>query len=189
MTDRISLDEKDKKIIALYEKDPEIAQVDIAEQVGLSQPSVGARINKLRQSGILSTAIGMNFKQVGLNLAKVEVNTKNSIEIINQFKNCPYFLNGLIVSGQENLCLFFIAEDISTIEAIVDGHLRSNPSVMSVDLGIIISPINDMILPVKMGVDRSQDTPCGAICSTCQYYVNDRCMGCPMTKDYKGKFW
>ncbi|MCD1295004.1 AsnC family transcriptional regulator [Methanocella sp. CWC-04] len=188
MTD-IDLDDKDRKIIALFKNDPDISQIDIAEKVGLSQPSVGARVSKLKQSGILSTVIGMNFKKVGLSLAKVDITTKNSIDIINMFKECPYFLNGFIVSGQSNLCLFLIAENISTIEAIVDRHIRSDPSVMNVELGIVIAPVTDMVMPVKMHYEKSDSSPCGIDCASCQYFACDRCLGCPITDNYKGKFW
>ncbi len=133
---RADLDDKDERS-SRSSKQPDISQSEIAQQVGLSQPTVGARIQKLRTSGAITASVGMDLKKVGLNLAKVDLTTKDSIEIINQFKHCPYFLNGLIVSGRENLSLFFAAEDISTIEAIVDRHLRSNPSVSGVDMGIM----------------------------------------------------
>lgn len=187
--DKIELDDKDKKIAALFETHPDISQIDIAEQVGLSQPTVGARINKLKQSGVISSLVGMNLSKVGLKLAKVDVTAKNSVEIIKKFKECPYFMNGLVVSGKENLCLFFVAEDISTIEAIVDKHVRSNPSVMDVDLGIVITTVNDLILPVNLDSKKADLTPCGLDCSTCDYYTSNRCLGCTATKYYKGNFW
>lgn len=187
--DSIGLDDKDRKIAALFETNPDISQIEIAEQVGLSQPTVGARINKLKQSGVISDLVGMNLMKVGLKLAKVDVTTKNSIEIVNKFKQCPYFANGLVVSGKENLCLFFIAEDISTIEAIVDKHIRSNPSVMDVDLGIVITTVSDLVLPVKLDSKKDELTPCGLDCSKCDYYTSNRCLGCCATKYYKGNFW
>lgn len=157
--------------------------------MGLSQPTVGARIGKLKQSGVISSAAGMNLMKVGLKLAKVDITTKNSIEVLGQFKSCPCFLNGFIVSGKENLCLFFIAEDISTIEAIIDKHIRSNPSVMDVDLGIIITTVNDLVLPVKLSVDKADKTPCGFDCKECEYYTTKRCLGCAASTAYKGTFW
>lgn len=187
--DRLELDEKDKKIAALFETHPDISQIDIAEQVGLSQPTVGARINKLKQSGVISSLVGMNLSKVGLKLAKVDVTAKNSVEIIKRFKECPYFMNGLVVSGKENLCLFFIAEDISTIEAIVDKHVRSHPSVMDVDLGIVITTVNDLVMPVRLQTKKNELTPCGLDCSKCDYYTSNRCLGCTATKYYKGNFW
>jgi DNA-binding Lrp family transcriptional regulator len=185
----MDLDDKDRKIISIFEQDPEASQSDIAQQVSLSQPTVGARIQKLRQSGALESSAGIDLKKMGLNLAKVDLTTRSSIDIVNQFKGCPYFLNGMIVSGRENLCLFFVAEDIATIEAIVDKHLRSNPSVSSVELGIVISQVYDMVQPVKMSIEKSDKPRCGCDCSECQYYLNDQCIGCPATKFYKGKFW
>ncbi len=187
--DRIELDDRDRKIIALFEQNPEISQTEIAEHVGLSQPTVGARINKLKSTGAIATGVGMDLKKVGLNIAKVDLSTRDSNEIIDRFKTCPYFLNGIIVSGKENLCLFFAAEDISTIEALVDRHIRSNPSVSSVDFGIIISSVQSMAMPVKMDIEKADKPPCGFDCSECQYYVHNRCLGCPMSKYYKGKFW
>ncbi len=101
--ERADFDDKDRKIISIYEGNPDISQMDIAREVGLSQPTVGARILKLKQSGAIVSSVGMDLKKIGLNLAKVDLTTRDSIEIINQFKNCPYFLNGMIVSGKENL--------------------------------------------------------------------------------------
>jgi Lrp/AsnC family leucine-responsive transcriptional regulator len=187
--DSIDLDEKDRKIVSLFERDPEISQVEIAEQVGLSQPTVGARINKLKQSGVISATAGMDLMKVGLKLAKVDITTKNSIGVLGQFKACPCFLNGFVVSGKENLSLFFIAEDISTIEAIVDKHVRGHPAVTDVDLGIIIKAVNDLVLPVKLNVEKGDKTPCGADCGECDYYKSGRCLGCCASKAYKGAFW
>jgi Lrp/AsnC family transcriptional regulator, leucine-responsive regulatory protein len=175
--------------VALFEKNPDVSQVEIAEQVGLSQPTVGARIGKLKQSGVISTVAGMNLMKVGLKLAKVDITTKNSIEVLNQFKACPCFLNGFVVSGRENLCLFFISEDISTVEAVIDKHIRSNPSVMNVDLSIVITTVSDLVLPVKLNVEKKEKTPCGYDCAECDYYTSNRCLGCAATTSYKGTFW
>ncbi len=134
--------------------------------------------------------VGMNFKEAGLNLAKVDIKTNNSVEILNMFKDCPCFLNGFVISGNENLCLFFIGEEISTIESIVDGKLRSDPRVENVDMSIVISPIDDLMFKVKMVTDRTTgESPCGSNCGACSYYATDRCLGCPSTEFYRGAFW
>jgi Lrp/AsnC family transcriptional regulator, leucine-responsive regulatory protein len=176
-------------IVSLFETNPDVSQVEIAEQVGLSQPTVGARIAKLKSAGVISTIAGMNLMKVGLKLAKVDVTTKDSIRVINQFKGCPYFLNGYVVSGRSNLCMFFIGEDISSVEAIVDKHIRSDPAVSDVDLGIVITTINDLIQPVKLNISKEDTTPCGHDCAECEYFKSDRCLGCASCKAYKGSFW
>ena len=106
---------------------------------------------------------------------------------------CPYLLNGFYVSGEHNLCLFYVSEDISTLESIVDGHLRSNPQVTDANLNIIVSPIKNMVMPLTRDVEKTDTPACGSYCTTscnsCRYYEDDRCMGCPTTNYYKGELW
>jgi len=49
---KLEMDDIDRKIVSLLEKDPEISQNKIAQEVGISQPSVGVRIRKLKKRGI-----------------------------------------------------------------------------------------------------------------------------------------
>lgn len=185
----LEIDKTDRKILSLYAEDPEMSQVEMAKAIGISQPSVGARLRKLKDQGIIAHVVGMNFKEAGLNLAKIDIKTNCSVEILETFKNCPYFLNGFVISGNENLCLFFIGEDISTIESIVDGKLRSDPRVQNVDMNIVISPVEDLVFKVKMVPDKTGECPCKSNCGECSYYATDRCMGCPSTDFYRGMFW
>ena len=183
------LDEKDRRILMLLSENPEMSQSEIAEKVGLSQPSVGARIKRLKESGAISSFIGMNLKKTGLYLAKVDITTKNTNEIVQKFVCCPFFLNGFIVTGRDNLSLFFVSEDISTLEALVDKHIRGDPNVIDADFGIVITPLRDFVMPVKTKIEKAEETPCNSDCATCTYYESERCLGCPLTAYYRGTFW
>jgi len=191
MREIIDLDKRDREILALLEKNPEMTQNDLAEKLKISQPSVSARIHKLKQKGALIHVVGMNLKKVNLYMAKVDVLASNTSSILSIFENCPYFLNGLIVSGKHNLCLFFVGEDISTLEAIIDGHLRSNPLVKEADVSIVITPMKDLVLPLRMTIDTSDAPPCGIgfSCKECTYHLSNRCLGCPVTNSYSGNIW
>lgn len=187
MNSNVRLDEKDRQIITLFQKNPEISQSEIAEIIGLSQPSVGMRIKKLKDRGILSHIVGMNFKKVNLFLAKVEIAAKNSQNIIDTFSKCPFFINALMVSGRYNMTLLFMGENIATLESIVDYHLRQNPDVKEVDFNIIVSPVKDLVMPVKITLEGERG--CDLDCDGCPYYKSGRCLGCPATSAYKGDFW
>lgn len=183
------LDEKDLKIINFYSKNPEITQEEIAKSIGLSQPSVLLRIKRLKAMGALTKQVGLDPFKVGLHMAKVDVTTSNTTKILKLFKECPYFLNGFITSGKSNLCLFFVAEDISTLEAIVDNHLRMNKDVQNVEFNIVINAVNSLIVPLKLYDKALEKPPCGAIvnCEACPSYEINSCIGCPATKQYRGK--
>jgi len=185
------LDEKDRQIISLLAKNPEASQSFIAQQVNLSQPSVGARIQRLKKEGAIAFLVGMNFKHIGLHLAKVEVVTRNIEQVLNRFKDCPYFLNGLTVSGSHNLCLLLIGEDLATLTALVDKHVRNIPEVNNVRFEVATNPINDFIVPVKLSFQKEETPPCATECNCpeCVYYEMERCNGCPITKYYRGTFW
>ncbi len=191
MREFLDLDKRDRELLSLLEQNPEISQNDIAEKLRISQPSVSARVHKLKKKGALAHVVGMNLRKVDLYMAKVDVIANNTSSVLDIFKDCPYFLNGLIVSGKHNLCLFFVGEDIATLEAIVDGHLRSNPLVRSAEVSIVITPMKDLILPLKMNFDFSSTPPCGngCNCRECQHHISNRCLGCPVTSSYNGKIW
>ena len=191
MKEFLDLDKRDREILSLLEQNPEMSQNDMAEKLRISQPSVSARIHKLKQKGALAHVVGMNLKKVNLYMAKVDVMAKNTSSVLDIFKDCPYFLNGLIVSGEHNLCLFFVGEDIATLEAIVDGHLRNNPVVTSARVSIVITPLKDLILPLKMSFGSSDTPPCGngCNCNECAHHISNRCLGCPVTNSYNGKIW
>ncbi|MFQ5801096.1 MAG: Lrp/AsnC family transcriptional regulator, partial [Candidatus Hydrothermarchaeales archaeon] len=138
------LDNKDREVISLLEENPTLSQREIAEHLGLSQPSVGMRLKKLKESGAISFQAGVDLRKYGLYLAKVEITTKEPSKVLNFFKDCPYFLNGMAMSGRNNLSLFLMGEDLSSIEAIVNTHLRANPDIDNVDFDVIISSTHDL---------------------------------------------
>ena len=191
MREFLDIDKRDREILSLLERNPEMPQSDIAEKLKISQPSVSARMHKLKQKGALAHVVGMNLKKVNLYMAKVDVIANNTSSVLDIFKDCPYFLNGLIVSGKHNLCLFFVGEDIATLEAIVDGHLRSNPLVKGAEVSIVIAPMKDLVMPIRMNFDLSSTPPCGNACNCkeCAHHKSSRCLGCPVTGSYNGKIW
>jgi DNA-binding Lrp family transcriptional regulator len=183
------LDEKDKMILEILEENPEISQNEIAKVVGLSQPSVGARIKKMRELGIINHTYGVNLKNAGLYILKVDVKCRQPRELINIFVGCPFFLNGFVIAGNKNLTMMFIGEDLSTLEAIVDQHIRPDPNVYDIDVGIVVRAEKDTVVPMKVHIKKSDKAPCNSNCETCDYWTNELCLGCPITGYYKGKIW
>jgi len=185
------LDEKDKVIISMYSTDPHVSQEAIGKVLKLSQPSVAARVARLRQSGALESNAGVSPLRMGLYLAKVDLSSTKLESILKMFVGCPYFANGFSVSGRHNLCLFFFSESVTTLEAIVNGHIRSDPSVKDVDFDIVISSVKEFIIPVTLKPQKSKRPPCGIElrCKDCQSFKGRMCMGCPVTGEYQGSFY
>jgi len=184
----LELDEKDRLIIKILQENPRISQTEIAKLVGLSQPSVGSRIKKLKDLGIIDFSYGVNLKNSHMYVLKVDVKCKKPDEILNALKGCPFFLNGFVIAGNKNLIILLVGEDLSTLEAIVDKHIRPNPEVYDVDVGIIVRSEKSTIIPLNIGFEKGDKSPCGSNCGECEYW-NKICLGCPVTGHYRGKVW
>ena len=187
----MKIDAKDRIIITMLAKNPNASQEEIAKEVKLSQPSVAIRIRKLRGSGVLESQIGINPLKIGMYLAKVDVSSTNPSEILRMFKDCPYFANGFTISGKSNLCLLFFSESVATLEAIVNGHIRSNFLVTDVDFNIVITAEKPYIVPTVLSPEHSDLAPCGMLsnCRDCRAFKDTKCMGCPATGQYQGWFY
>ena len=183
------LDEKDRKIITLLHDDQDISQEELAQKINLSQPSVAIRIKKLKEKGIIDQIIGVNLNKVGIYVAMVMVRTTNTTKILNMFRNCPFFLNGFVISGEKNLMLLFTGEDLASLESIIDERLRPDEDVQSADFNIIISSIKDFIMPIKIIERPLNKPPCGIEYKECQAFHENRCFGCPSINRYKGVFF
>ena len=139
----------------------------------------------------MASQIGIDPLKLGLYLAKVDISSTRPEEILKMFRGCPYFANGFTISGKNNLCLLFFSESITTLEAIVNGHLRSNPSVTDVDFNIVITSERDLIVPSVMEYEHCDTPPCGVDleCRDCPSFRSKKCMGCPVTGQYQGTLY
>ena len=187
--EKTKLDQIDRKIVTLFHDNQEIPQEEIAKIVHLSQPSVAIRIKKLKERGIINHIVGVNLNKVGIYVAMVIVRTSDTTKILNTFRECPFFLNGFVISGEKNLMLLLAGEDLASLESIIDERLRPDKDVQSADFNIIISSIKDFVMPIKMIERPLNKPPCGVDYKECQAYHENRCFGCPATNRYKGTFW
>jgi DNA-binding Lrp family transcriptional regulator len=185
----IKLDQKDRKIITLLHNNQDVSQDEIAKEVHLSQPSIAIRIKKLKEKGIIDHIVGVNLNKVGIYVAMVMVRTTNTTKILNIFLDCPFFLNGFVMSGDKNLMLLFAGEDLASLESMIDERLRPDEDVQSADFNIMISSIKDFVMPIKIIERPLNKPPCGVEYKECQAYQENRCFGCPATSRYKGVFW
>ncbi|RJS71631.1 MAG: Lrp/AsnC family transcriptional regulator [Candidatus Syntrophoarchaeum sp. WYZ-LMO15] len=185
------IDSKDREIITLLIENPEISQKEIAERINLTQPSVAMRLKKLKEMGAIERCCGINPPKLGLHLARVDVVSKDTEGLIKRFRDCPYFLNGFVLSGKKNVCLLFVGEDIPTLEAIVNEHIRPLDEVESVEFNIVISTAKKLIAPVRMHIEQVEKPPCGIEieCRNCPIFKAQRCLGCPAIGQYRGSFW
>jgi len=167
ISDKLKLDDVDRKIITLVQEHPGLTHTEIAEKIDRSQPTVGMRIKKLEKSGILQFQPGINFKKVELFLATVEVNSKNPSEILDMARCCPFMLNAFRLSGAHNICILLASSKLEKLDAVVNYHFRNNPDVSMASMEVVTEIAKDFILPIDFDSEvhePNDEVGCGEKC-------------------------
>ena len=163
----LSIDDVDRSIIELVQKDPSLTHTQIAKQVNRSQPTVGMRIRKLEELGVLKFQAGLNLKNADLLLARVELDTLNPVEIEQLVRRCPYMINGFRQSGEYNFSIFMIGFQFQQLDKIVNNHFRNNPDVVRVVMNIVTDVVNDFVLPFDFNFKACGESCTEFCCGKC----------------------
>jgi len=161
----LGIDQDDKKIIEMIEKNPDITHSDIAKEIEKSQPAVGARIIKLERKHLLTKQVGFNIKEVDIKVAIVYVSTKDVDNIVRKIENCPFINHAFKISGEFNVLCFIAASDLQTIEKLVDLCFRRDENVVNVKTNILIESIHDFVVPIDFQIENFDGRYCGPECN------------------------
>jgi DNA-binding Lrp family transcriptional regulator len=181
------LDGTDIHILSLLYKNPTLTQVELAKILGLTQAAVSLRLKRLRELQIIKEAgYAVNPFDIGLEFACVDVHTNNPYEFASKFKYCPCIVN--ILSSDDKIFMLMASNSKELINCCVMKHINSDSNAIDVNfrfINDILEPISNTRYDNKHALDV---TPCGDLCSECQYYIENggKCIGCPITKFYKG---
>ncbi len=156
MAEKIGIDEIDCKIMDLIQKEPSLTHTQIAEHVNRSQPTVGMRIKKLENLGVLKYQAGINIKVADLYFARAEIQAKNPKKIFNIVKNCPFMLTAFKLSGDTNISILIAGLSLKDLDHVVNHHLRGNPEICNVHMDIIEDVVDDFVLPINLNFDYAE---------------------------------
>ena len=144
----LDIDDDDKRIIELIEENPDITHREIAEEIGKSQPAVGARIIKLERKHLLNKQVGFNLKKANIKTVLVFIATKDVEGIVEKIKNTDLINYAFKISGKYNLLFFIAGKNLKTIERLVDFYFRDDPNVTAVETEVIIESLHDFVIPI-----------------------------------------
>lgn len=120
-----NLDEKDRKILNILQKNGRETLTTISRKVGLSIDSVNKRIKKMKESGIIDRfGIFIDPKALGYPIvADVKIKLKNikSKELedfIKHLKNNPNVIELISIMGDYDITCVFVAKTSSRLEKI-----------------------------------------------------------------------
>lgn len=144
----IALDQIDRKILNLMQKDASMSVAELADRVGLSQSPCWRRIQRLRQEGVIigqvtlldRASVGLNaqiFAQVRLS-AKGRENIEEFSRAIHQFDEV---LDCYVTLGATDFILRIVASDINAYEKFFFDRLSRVPGIQEINSMVALSEI------------------------------------------------
>lgn len=137
------IDEIDAKILTLLQQHGRMKRNRIAEEVGLSVPSVSERMRKLEERDVITGYHAIvNAKRLHIDItAFIRVNVENSDaypDFVDQASILPEVLEVHSITGEGSHILKVRTQNTTTLERLL-GRLQSWPSVHGTSTSIVLS--------------------------------------------------
>jgi Lrp/AsnC family transcriptional regulator, leucine-responsive regulatory protein len=142
------MDTIDYRILDLLQRDSRTTQADIAEAVGLSQPSVAERVRKLEQSGAVAAWVAILDPRrmgndvralIGVRLAHPRYHDGFARKILAM----PEVLECYRVAGNDTYMLKVITRSTESLDKLITGTLRRLPGVTRTQTTIALATVKE----------------------------------------------
>lgn len=159
------IDEIDKKILKFIQEDPNITHTELAKRVGRSQPTIGIRVKKLEELGMINYQAGINLKDSDFYFSKIDVETNQPDEICEIVEKCPFMLTAFRLSGKTNLNIIAVNPELLGIERVVNYHLRDRDDILNLSVNLITKTTNNVVLPLNLDFKQCEMCALKKYCS------------------------
>ncbi len=153
---KISIDQIDRRILEILQKEPGINASAIGEQIGLSQSACWRRVQRMRDDGIIrDQPVKLDREKVGLNTmvfahVKLTSHGRSKVsEFADAVKEYPEVLDCYVLLGNVDFLLRIVTEDIKSYEQFFFDKLSQLPGIQEVNSSIVMSDIkHTTVLPI-----------------------------------------
>ena len=148
----------------------------------MSHTGIAKRITKLEDNGILKVQANTNIKKLQYKAAFILMEMSNYEEVqnvIKAYKDCPRVFMLAHVTGQYNLILGIIGQNVDVLDRYLNYCGPTNKKGILHSVSIFASDlILPKYLPLNLFSQESQESKCGNICKNCAAYLDAKCTGC-----------
>lgn len=138
----------DYKLVELLQQNARMTQMEMASEVGLSQPAVAERMRKLEQEGIISGySARVNARKVGKDItAFIGVSIEHpryNAGFAKKILALPDVLECHRVTGSDSYLLKVVTENTESLDRLISELLRVIPGVTRTLTSIVTSSIKE----------------------------------------------
>lgn len=138
------IDDFDRQVLRIVQRDNQRTHADIGEVVGLSASAVRRRLKLLRESGFIEKDVALLRPDgIGVRLIVMIAFNKESIETFDSFDEqihtTPEILQGYHISGSTDYCLVIQGPSLEWYEDWGKQAFMSNPDIRRYDSYVVWS--------------------------------------------------
>lgn len=144
----MTLDAIDYKLIELLQRNARMTQMEMANEVGLSQPAVAERMRKLEQEGVIrGYAAQVDARKLGKDIsAFIGVSIEHpryNAGFAKKILALPDVLECHRVTGSDSYLLKVVTENTESLDRLISDLLRVIPGVTRTLTSIVTSSIKE----------------------------------------------
>jgi Lrp/AsnC family transcriptional regulator, leucine-responsive regulatory protein len=130
------LDERDRMLIALLEANPRTPLAELARGLGISPQSVGERLARLQEDGVLSFAVRLAPEKLGLPISayiRIQPAMGELARVAEIVRTIPEIVECDRVTGEDCFIARVFVADMASLERVIDRlipYARTNTSIV-----------------------------------------------------------
>lgn len=187
------MNDVDRKIISKLQLNGRATLEELARSTGYTSMGVRKRLKRLLDRGAIKISALLNpfFFKLFPAIVLLEMESGEAMrELLKRFESCPRVVQIFKTIGGYNLIALVVAEDQDTLESISieKCSLRSGAGIRRSEF----YPVSDLyfspFLPIRefLAHRKRKVAPCNVDCRPCARYIEEKCVGCPATINYRG---
>ena len=148
--EEIKLDELDKKIIRILQKEGRLSNKELSERINLTTTPTLERVRRLEKRKVIEgysaivnkESIGKGFSAfVSVTLSIHQLNLLD--EFTSAIKSIPEILACYNTTGEGDFLLYIVARDVKDFEQLLRSKLANLPDVQRLHTSIVLSTIKE----------------------------------------------
>lgn len=144
----MKLDRIDRHILSCLQRDNQITNVNLAQEVGLSPPACLRRVKALRSSGMIEADVSLlSQKALGRKISVVVGVTmaRGSSDVLDAFKRkmlaTPAVTQCYLVTGDVDFILMVQVEDMEAYQAFLERLLYDDATVKEMNSLVVVNRV------------------------------------------------
>lgn len=158
------MDNVDRQILEILQRNGRLSNISLAEEIGLSPPSVLRRVKKLEEKKIIKEYVALvDREKIGKNLLvfiNISIKTQSEEQrFASKIQEYPEVLECFHVTGETDYLLKVAVRHISELEDFIMKRISQIPGVDKVVTRVVLSEIKyQTALAINLVADNRQSS-------------------------------